>query len=297
MRALQCTPSVATLSDGSVLAVGGWDANASPVASVEILDPNGHSWTLLPPLSTPRSQSTVTELRDGRILVAGGWVYKNGSDSWTASETAEVYNRTTNTWTVTGSMTTPRALAAEALMADDTVLVTGGDSVWTSTEGQAVLGTAEFYNPVTGTWTYGGVMSTPRASHFTVPLDNGTVLVAGGWSDGRELGLASADLYTPLTRSWTRLPDMPGAHAQGRALNLGDGRVVIFGGFDSRSMSTAAVELFDTNTSSWTRLAGLKEAVYWPSAVLLPDGRILVAGGWTDKAPSHVIEVLDLPAP
>jgi N-acetylneuraminic acid mutarotase len=248
-------------------------------------------------MNLPRSQATVTEIGDGRILVAGGWVQKNGSDSWTATDTAEIYDRNTGTWTMTGSMTTPRALAAATQMANGRVLVTGGDSAWASTEGQTVLGTAEAYDPAGGTWSSAGVMSSPRAAHVAISLPDGMVLAAGGWADGRELGLPSADEYDPATDAWHRINDMPGAHAQGRGLSLSDGRVMILGGFDAGSVATATVEVFNPAGSTWIRLAGLQQAVYWPCAVALDNDRVLVAGGWTDKAPTHAIEVFDPSGP
>ena len=292
MTASQATPGVVTMSDGSVLVVGGWDASANPVTSAEVLDPSGSSWTALPPMNLPRSQATVTDLGGGRVLVAGGWTLKNGSDSWTATATAEILDRNSNTWTLVSSMNAPRALAAAVRLTNGHVLVTGGDSDWSSTETQTTLSSAEEFDPGSGIWTTVHAMNTPRASHFAVSLLDGGVLVAGGWSDGQELGESTAELYFSNAAGLRNLPDMPGAHAQGRALLLKDGRVMILGGFDSNSSATASVELFDPARSTWSRSASLKDPVYWPCAVVLSDGRVLVAGGWTDKSPSHLIQVL-----
>jgi hypothetical protein len=294
MAAQQAAPGVATLSDGWVFVAGGWDANASPVTSAEMLDPNGTSWTLLAPMNVPRSQATVTQLADGRVLVAGGWTHKNGSDSWTATDTAEIYDLNSGAWTMTQPMWSPTALGAAALLPNGHVLVTGGDADWPSTDGQTVLGSSQMFDPAANTWT-----STPgpsyRAAQFAAPLGNGEILVAGGWADGRELGLATDTAYDPGASGsdvWKSLPDMPGAHAQGRSLVLPDGRALIIGGFDSGSHATATVDVYDWQKGSWSRMASLADPVYWPCAVVLADGRVLVAGGWTDKSPSHLIEVL-----
>jgi serine/threonine protein kinase len=294
MAAQQAAPAVATLQDGWVFVAGGWDAQANPVTSAEMLKPDGTAWTLLAPMNVPRSQATVTQLADGRILVAGGWTHKNGSDAWTATDTAEIYDLNSGTWTMTQPMWSPTALGAAALLSNGRVLVTGGDADWPSTSGQAVLGSSEVFDPAAKTWSSTAGPSY-RAAQFIAPLGNGQVLVAGGWADGKELGLDTATAYDPGASGsdvWKSLPAMPGAHAQGRTLVLPDGRVLIIGGFDSASHASATVDVYDWQTNSWSRLASLADPVYWPSAVVLADGRVLVAGGWTDKSPSHRIQVL-----
>jgi serine/threonine protein kinase len=294
MAAQQSAPAVATLQDGWVFVAGGWDAQANPLTSAEMLDPNGSAWTQLAPMNVPRSQATVTQLADGRVLVAGGWTHKNGSDSWTATDTAEIYDLNSGTWTMTQPMSSPTALGAAALLPNGQVLVTGGDDDWPSTSGQVVLGSSQVFDPGNNAWTNVPGPSY-RAAQFAAPLGNGRVLVAGGWADGKELGLDSASAYDPGASGsdvWKSLPSMPGAHAQGRTLVLPDGRVMIIGGFDSASHASATVDVYDWQKGTWSRMASLADPVYWPSAVVLADGRVLVAGGWTDKSPSHRIQVL-----
>ena len=64
----------ATLTDGSLLAVGG-DSRTGSVhtqATAEVLDPRSHRWTLLPPTGRLRVGALVTALPAGGALVAGG---------------------------------------------------------------------------------------------------------------------------------------------------------------------------------------------------------------------------------
>jgi WD40 repeat protein len=84
--------SVTLLSDGSVLVAGGWDAQHSKfeptpgLASAELYDPAGGTWTATASMTAPRLDQTATLLRDGNVLVAGG------SDHGLPLTSAELYD-------------------------------------------------------------------------------------------------------------------------------------------------------------------------------------------------------------
>ena len=121
---------------------------------------------------------------NGKVLVAGG---EFGSSEQNAS--AELYDPTSGTWTVTGSLNTGRGFHTATLLPDAKVLVAGGQ---TGIPG-VTLASAELYDPASGTWTVTGSLDTPRSIHTATLLPNGMVLgAAGGGSFGP---LASAELY------------------------------------------------------------------------------------------------------
>jgi len=67
------------------------------------------------------------------------------------------------------------------LLPDGKVLVAGGrgsETCFTPTS------SAELYDPVSGTWSPTGSLNTARADHTATLLQNGLVLVAGGYADG-----------------------------------------------------------------------------------------------------------------
>ena len=101
------------------------------------------------------------------------------------------------TWTVTGSMITPRYDFSATLLPNGKVLVAGG---------LGAAASVEFYDPATGAWTATGSMSTTRYLHTATLLPNGKVLVAGGADSG---GFhSSAELYDSATGIWTATGSM-----------------------------------------------------------------------------------------
>src|SRR5437879_3189367 len=66
--------SAAALRDGRVLIAGGTtNANVGGVTtSVEIYDPNAHTFAPTGSMTVPRQGATATLLTDGRVLLAGG---------------------------------------------------------------------------------------------------------------------------------------------------------------------------------------------------------------------------------
>ncbi len=275
----QRIPCVTRMDDGSLLVAGGW-LEATPLSSVEILSATTGQWIPATPMETPRSQAVMVNLGSGRFLAAGGWIAHNSDGGWTATSTAEIYDSNRGTWSYTGSMATPRALASATRLKDGRVLVAGGDQRWVGSSDEFVLASAELFDPKSGTWSPAGRMSSARSAHFAALLPNGQVLVLGGWSDGRERGSATVDVYDPAS-GWWRTSDMPDGRAQGRIVTLSDGRLMVVGGLDATGSPTSAVEIFDPATSAWTLTTTLPAAVYWPGAVVLKDGRVLVAGGST----------------
>jgi len=188
-------------------------------------------------------------------------------------------------WTATGSMIETRAgytaTHTATPLLDGKVLVTGGYGPIPD----AVLASAELYDPRTGSWTLTGTMTEARNGHTATLLPDGRVLVAGS-SGGAGGTVASAELYDPSSGSWTPTGSMIEARAGHTATLLPDGRVLVAGGY-SISISggsgvggtVASAELYDPVTGVWTPTGSMVEARAGHTATLLPDGRVLVAGG------------------
>ena len=130
-------------------------------------------------MNVARISHTATLLLNGDVLVAGGDNSSLG-DGYLAS--AEFYNPSTGSWTLTGTMTTARQRHQAVLLPSGEVLVAGGENA------SGTLASAELYNPSTGTWTPTGSMNTARSGFSLTLLANGQVLAVQG---------TSAELYNP----------------------------------------------------------------------------------------------------
>lgn len=99
---------------GSVLLTGGSnDCNLNHLGGVsaDLYSPPSRSFQPTGEMNVPRSESELTLLADGRVLVTGGVsgeIDPKSSHPVTPSDTAEIYDPATHKFTLTGDMTGPR---------------------------------------------------------------------------------------------------------------------------------------------------------------------------------------------
>ena len=169
-------------------------------------------------------------------------------------------------------MTTDRAAHRATLLADGTVLITGG-----ITAGELGLDSAERYDPATDAFRPTGRMISVRAGgHAAIRLRDGQVLVAGGWAGS--VVTATAELYDPRTGRFTRTGSMRTARTDMAAALLTDGTVLLAGGYDGRT-ALAAAEIYDPADGTFHPTGSLAMARTSVAGAVLPGGRVLVAGG------------------
>jgi hypothetical protein len=179
---------------GNVLIAGGAsDESGGDVATAELYDPTTGQFTLTGRMSTPRenhsatwlSPSVVSGALAGSVLVAGGGVVTAASDS------AEVFNPQTATFSPVGTMTTARTMQAAVLLGSGKVLIAGGQSSDTQ-----FLQSAELFDPAHATFAVTGSMQNLHVGAMATVLENGNALIAGGRSN-------FADLYDPVAGTFS----------------------------------------------------------------------------------------------
>jgi hypothetical protein len=252
------TATMLTLHNGKVLLAGG-DANGM----ARLYDPATNTLTTSTMMFAV-GNPTATELADGRVLVTGG------INSGHVTVRAQVFDPNTLTWSLTGSMHTPRIYHTATRLADGTgmVLIAGGIN-----DGGSPLGSAELYDPTTGTWSTAASMNAARELHTATLLPgSGMVLVMGG------LGLSSAELYDPVTMSWSYTGFMSTAREFHTATVLPNGTVLVTGGTSNGTSALATAELYDPASGTWSNTMGMTTARERHTATLI-NGKVLVAGG------------------
>jgi hypothetical protein len=233
------------LADGRALLTGG---GLPGIDATEIYDPASRVWTKGSPLRTARRLHTATLLRDGRVLIAGGFVccvVDGQTASETSSASAELYDPATGSFTPTGSMTVGRALQQATLLPDGRVLVSGGFAT-DSSPGAPGPEHAEVYDPATGTFASAGDLQIGRSLHSAILLTDGRVLVVGGLAQLSDRGaVALTELYDPASNAWAPGPTLQAAWRGATATLLGNGKVLVFGGEGASGFPEASTLLFE----------------------------------------------------
>lgn len=238
-------------------------------------------WTLTSNnLQQSRYSFRATTLTNGKVLIEGGFADPGGY-----STESELYDPTTNSWSVTGSLIQGRGEHTATLLTNGKVLVAGGYA-------GPVLTSAELYDPTTGSWSSTGSMHEVRTRHSATLLADGRVLVAGGWNGGFTAG---AEIYDPTSGMWTATNSMSTPRANHSAIRLPDGRVLVAGGsaINGTGHALATAEIFNPSTGNWTPTGRMTIEREHFALAALNDGRILAVGGWTNGPNTATAEIYD----
>ncbi len=285
--------SATLLPNGTVLLTGGLSVSgdsATALNTADIYDPSTDSFTSTGNMTADREGHTMTLLRNGKVLVAGG-----KSDAFLAS--AEIYDPSSGQFSAAGNMSTARKGHTATLQPDGRVLIAGGEGA------SGALATAELFDPATNSFVSAGAMSATRDLHTATLLGNGKVLIAGGGApDAGFLTLPrdTADVFDPASGVFTIASGLF-AVANHSATLLNSGRVLLAGGdgffsgcpvgpltFDECLGALPAAQIYDPASNSFIQINGMANARSNHKAVLLLDGRVLLIGG---SSFSHSVEV------
>lgn len=132
-----------------------------------------------------RSYGSSVMYQPGKVLVIGG-----GDPPLSSAEVIDL-NSATPAWRLVGSMSKARRQLNATLLADGTVLATGGTSSSGFNTAAGAMLAAELWDPVRESWSVMASMQTPRLYHSTaLLLTDGRVLSAGG---GRPAATGTTD--------------------------------------------------------------------------------------------------------
>ncbi len=256
------------LNDGRVLIAGGGQGQDyldgfENVLGAELFDPVSGSFT--PAGTFSRQFHTATLLSSGKVMLAGG-----EQAYFVSTSQSELYDPVTGQFGANGGMVVAREGHTATLLPDGRVLMVGG---FRSPDGGVTfvtLADAEIYNPATGSFSLTGSLNDARWGHTATLLQNGKVLITGGF--GTPGALASAELYDPASGVFTRTGSMSVQRFGPVATLLLDGHVLITG-------DKQAPELYDPATGSFAPTGSMLVPRGWHTATLLRDGTVLLVGG------------------
>jgi len=263
------------LQNGDILFTGGFAGQTASgnwilTPTAELLKAGSTSLQTTGNMSVGRYSHTATLLLDGRVLITGGEA--QSETKIIPTQTAEIYDPVSGTFTPAGNMGRARAFHSATLLLTGKVLITGGGS------------DAELFDPATNSFTSAGSF-TPAGTVSNVYgatlLADGRVLVTNGPT-------APSQLYDPVTGQFTPTGTMATWRANYTATLLPDGTVLIAGGYIQVATSTpgtssivpvTSTEIYSLATGSFTPGPTMRQGRYQHTATLLPDGSVLFVGG------------------
>jgi hypothetical protein len=272
MTASRAWHTATLLLDGRVLIAGGAGDNSdsSISSSAEIYDPATGTFTPTGNLTRARYAHSATLLPDGRVLIAGGYgptgSTKSGDGpppkSYGELTSAEIYDPSTGTFTVTGDMIAAGGPAV--LLPNGKVLISAGNASISAYASAQV----ELYDPPSATFSAKTIEA--GATQTATLLSNGKVLLAYANDTGTgEIYDSSADSFSPTDNIYYQTATL-----------LMNGRVLFISNRDNDYHLGDETQLYDPSTGEFTAAGSMTIGRDSHAATLLPDGTVLVAGSW-----------------
>lgn len=235
-------------------------------------------------------------LHTGKLLLWGYPIGRNGGPS-----PARLYDPVANTSTdVTLPFPVDIFCAGQSIMYDGRVMVAGGldDFHYPADSG---IFNSTIYDPATNTWSTGPLMNASRWYPTTLPMADGTILVASGTANDGQHIQVSMETYNLTTNTWTLLPNtanMPEPNDDYPLYNiLPSGNVF----WAAPRLSQLGSNLYNTATQSWSFVGNLNWGPREHAAtIVLPKSqKVMIVGGASTKTggPGATTEIIDFSQP
>ncbi len=273
------------LPDGFVLITGGCSASVcsgdlsipacrAVVQAAEVLSMETRTFARAAESASPRFFQVAESLVSGDVLVVGGCVNADCSETVWAPELFSAATRTFSAIPDTDGL--PLAGLASVRLQDGRVLLAGGCTR------AGCQPRVDVYDPTSGHIDPVAPMHFARGRAPAVLLGDGRVLVVGGCTDiDCTTPLGSAEVYDPVANTWTSTGPMATARAGHFATALSGGRAIVGGGCATQHCEAVlrSVELFDPSTMAFVATSSLQQPRVGPVALTLPDGTVLINQG------------------
>jgi energy-converting hydrogenase Eha subunit A len=222
---------------------------------------------------------------NSKLYLAGGFLANS------TAATVEIYDPTTDRWTISANpMTVARGAAAAGTFGGKLYIAEGWQDTADTTQSNAL----EVYDPATDSWATlasstvarGGVAAAVIGTKFYIT--GGVAAFAAG-------NINTLEIYDFINNSWTTGSPIPIAVQFPESVAFGS-KLYVFGGYTlapgGSQVPSTAVQIYDPGTNSWTSGADMPAFLVGGAAWML-DGRIYVADGGTDSGLTNIVEVYD----
>jgi hypothetical protein len=210
------------------------------------------AWSPPAAMAMNRSNATAAQLRDGRVLVAGG--VENSSSMQTAA--AEIYDPATGAWSSAAPMHESRWYPLAASLPGDRVLLVGESDAPNHPQGS---GTYEVFDGQTNTWSASKSFPSVQTGGKLHALRDGRVLYVDVTN--------GSGIYDPSADAWTTI-SVPWAGAPRSLTELADGRILV-------TTSDAEGFVYDPASGQWSAAGSPGTGSDYVETGLLADGRVV----------------------
>jgi hypothetical protein len=253
------------LLDGNILVSGG--SSVKSLRSAEIYDYKKGQWRTTGSMNVARNSHLLIRLNNGNILTVGG-----------IKKTCELFDPIAEKWSFTDSINYPIDDGhTVSLLNDGNVLLVGG--YYYLANGKSVSPQiAEIYNVKTGKWTSTDSLQIDVAEHSATKLQDGRVLVVGGFSITKKNEVNNCELFDPVIGKWSVAAPLNIARYRHTATLLNDGRVLVCGGNNQSTNFPRSCELYDPVTNKWVIVTPTFYFRESHTAISLDNGLLFLGG-------------------
>ena len=157
-------------SNGKMYVWGGWNGSAY-VNTMNIYNMATNTWTTGTSGGTPKGINSQAVVYNNKIYFPGGCITNNGCGA--VSNTLDIYDIATNTWSTGANLPVARGIAAPVLHNNKMFLIGGYNAAYTAT--------VFVYDFGTNTWVSGTPLNAARGAFTAVSL-NGKIYAWGGYN-------------------------------------------------------------------------------------------------------------------
>lgn len=280
-QTLAAAPSARTEVSATVLGTkiyvaGGFRADGSTVATVEVFDTSTRTWTAGPDLLVPVNHAMAATV-SAAVYVFGG--YDSAGNAFAGG-----FRLTDSGWQSVANLPEPRA-AGTAAVVNGRVYIAGGIG-----QGGVLASQMLVYDAAANTWSTAPGPPTPREHLGGAGFGNRVYTVGGRTGAGN---LDAFEVFDVGTREWSSLPALPTPRGGMSATATCTGKVIGVGGEAQATFSEA--EIYEPTSNAWRSLPPLPTPRHGLGVVTVGPVLYVIAGG--PKPGLHVAdtnEALDL---